>query len=307
MPTTATAKITTVGLAAAVSAHALSVSVAISHVVLGAGGGGYTPTGAETALVDRREKAAVLIGAASGAQLTLSVTFLAALYAGAAYNVAEIGFYIGDPDAGGTLFAVISAPSMVGPLRGPGSVTNYTQTFALALSGVPAGSVTVTFDPTESAALIALAAHLAAADPHTQYLEKAGGTMTGALALAGNAMLPLQAVPLQQLLAAFGSDITANGYFSLPTGHIVKYGHYDADIAGSSTAEGTATITFPVAFPTACFVVMVTGRNPSLDGLADAGLDVVSESTTGFEVTTRWSGGSGSNVAHGLFYIAIGH
>lgn len=35
-------------------------------------------------------------------------------------------------------------------------------------------------------------------DDHTQYLKEAGGTMTGALALAGNAAGALQAVPLQQ-------------------------------------------------------------------------------------------------------------
>ena len=206
MPTT-TAQITTAGLNAAATASGLRLTVNITHVAIGSGQ--YVPAASQTTLANLREFAPVLSGAAQGSQVTLTTTFLAALYLGAAYAVGEIGFYIGGaPGAGGTLFAVVSSPTLASPQRGGGVTTNYTPTFSIALAGVPAGSVNVTFDPTAGAALVALNGHAAAADPHPGYLLKAGGTMTGPVVLAANAAAALQPVTLQQLnaaLSAFGS------------------------------------------------------------------------------------------------------
>lgn len=250
MPTT-TAQITTAGASAAASANGLGLQVLISHVAIGAGQ--YTPTAGQTTLANIREVAPVLFGAAQGNQVTLSATFLASLYAGAAYAVGEIGFYIGGaPGAGGTLFAVVSSPTLASPLRGAAVTTNYTPTFSITLTGVPTGSVNVTFDPTAGAALSALAGHVLASDPHVGYLRKAGGTMTGVLVLAANAASAMQAVPKQQLdaaLSAFGS-IDAET-ISVGT-KLIKFGT-SASIA-LDTANGT--VTFLTPFPNACRVAL---------------------------------------------------
>lgn len=173
----ATAVITDAGADAAAVADGLSLQVAITHVAIGANK--YTPTVEQVALIDRREIAPVLVGSAQGNQITLIAVFETAAYAGALYDVGEIGFYIGDPLAGGVLFAIISSPTFVGPRRTTG-MPNYSATFTIALTGVPTGSVTVTFDPGAATALMALATHEGALNPHPQY--SLGGAPLGMVA-----------------------------------------------------------------------------------------------------------------------------
>lgn len=204
MPAAFTPVITSAGVAAALAADGNALQLEITHVVLGAAA--YAPVGNETALADRREKAAVSGGAITGAnQVTISAVFRSTAYSGAAYNIGEIGFYAGDPDAGGVLFALASQAGENFGGRGSSSVIEFLATFVLNLSGVPSGSVTVTVDPQAGAAYLLLTSHEGAANPHPQYVRKAGDTMTGALTLWGNAAAPLQAVPLQQLDAALAA------------------------------------------------------------------------------------------------------
>ena len=227
MPTIIAPVITDAGAAAATAANGLGLSLQITHVALGAGAYALTGAASMTALVDRREKAAVAFGAKTGAQITLTVKHRADAYAGAAYNVGEIGFYAGDPDAGGTLFAVYSAVDRAAPARGGANAIDYVQTYTLVLSGVPAGSVDVVFDPEAGVALAALASHLAALNPHPQYLLKAGGTMTGPLVLAADAVAPLEAVTKQQLDEIDGVPLGARFDFfrrSPPPGWLVANG-----------------------------------------------------------------------------------
>ena len=102
-------KITSAGLAAAIAANGAGLQLQITHVALGTGA--YDPTGSETALVGRKEKATIASASGGGtAQFTVVATFPSG-YAGADYNVGEVGFYAGDPDAGGVLFAVRRAPA----------------------------------------------------------------------------------------------------------------------------------------------------------------------------------------------------
>lgn len=303
----ATALITTAGEAAAVSAASSSLQVRITHVVLGAAK--YAPTVGQTSLVDRREKTVVSGGAAAiGNALTVSALFLSSAYAGAQYDVGEIGFYLGDPDSGGTLFAVISAPAFVGPRR-HGTLPNYASTFTINLVGTPTGSVSITVDPTAGAAAVALSNHVAASDPHTQYLKEAGGAMAGPLLLAANATDPMEAVPLQQLLAAYGGNFNANGLLSLPSGHIVKWGNSTAPIIGSNTTEPSQVYAFPTPFPTACLWALAIPYNPgAANTLDDASTEMVGWTATGFTVRTKWPGApGGNNIVRGIVYLAIGH
>lgn len=208
MPVAFTPVITAAGVAAAIAADGSGLDLHITHVALGSGK--YTPTGSETALVNRREKATILPGSSSGpAQFTVLATFTG--YVGTAYEAGEVGFYAGDPDAGGVLFAVASRPAPdLFALRSP-SVDSYTAEFACTLTGVPTGSVVVDIDPSA----------LPTAGLLDQYVRKDGTVpMTGPLTLSGNATNPLHAVPLQQLASAmvFAALANPNGYIIYPLG-----------------------------------------------------------------------------------------
>lgn len=159
--------ITPAGLAAAIAADGLGTELAITHVAIGSGQ--YDPAGALTALVDRREKATVGSGSSAiPGQFSVIATFTG--YGGATYNLGEIGFYAGDPDAGGILFAVASRAGLFYDVRSS-SVASFTAAYDVALSGVPSGSITVTVDPDAGAAGGLLGDHVAAANPHPQYLQ----------------------------------------------------------------------------------------------------------------------------------------
>lgn len=155
--------ITDAGLAAVVSAQGNGLQLEITHIALGSGL--YTPTGNETALVDE----VVRVGIAGGSivtptqiQVYSSATAPSPAEAG---WIGEIGFY-----AGTTLFAVFSRPS--DPVLYLSDAVYTTINYALGLSALPSGSVTVVVDPNLPTAGLALDAHLADPDPHPQYITE---------------------------------------------------------------------------------------------------------------------------------------
>lgn len=293
--TTETALITSAGEAAAIAANGSGLELKITHVAIGAAS--YTPTRAMTALTDLREVAPVLVGVKQGSQVTLTATFRASLYTGLGYGVGEIGFFAGNPAAGGTLVALISAPGRAAPARGGANITNYTPTFVLTFTGVPSGSVGVTFDPAAGAGLAALSAHVAATDPHPQYMPKAGGAFTGPVAMAGPADDPLEPVTLAQLnaaLSAFGSVDAQT--ISVGT-KIIKFGTtptFPLDSTNNAVA-------FTTPFPTACDVVLLTAStnngvgNPSSNYVAG----IYDKTAAGFKVNN-------DALASSFDWIAIG-
>lgn len=165
--------ITDAGIAAAVAAHGQGLDLKITHVVLGSGA--YDPLPSRTALAARKEKATCAAGSTVSAdQVVVIATFTS--YAGAEYDLGEIGFYAGDPDNGGVLFAVASEAGARFSVRLPGG-GSYTVVYTLTLSGVPEGSVTVVVDPNAGASSSLLAAHLAEKNPHPQYELPVGAEM----------------------------------------------------------------------------------------------------------------------------------
>ena len=166
MSSTINPVITDAGLAAAISADGAGISLQITHVALGAGS--YTPTGLETALVDRRETVTISSGSVGvGGTFNLSVLFGA--NAGAAYEATEIGFYAGNPDSGGTLFAVHSSATSI-VYR---STLDFLAQFALTLAAVPEGSVSVLIDPDAAILHALIEEHEEAVNPHPQYTPEA--------------------------------------------------------------------------------------------------------------------------------------
>lgn len=179
MPAILNPIITDAGLAAAVNAQANGLQLAITHVALGTGK--YTADIATvsgmTAMVGRKEKVLPGAGNVSGAGgFVLTVRFAAWTGSPASYDASELGFYAGDPDAGGVLFAVYSHPTDVIVTR---NSLEYLASFVMQLTRVPAGSVTVNLDPDAVQWQAMLNLHMAAADPHSQYVRKIGDTSTG--------------------------------------------------------------------------------------------------------------------------------
>lgn len=167
MPTILSPLITDAGLAAAIAASGAGLQLEITHVALGTGQ--YTPAAAQTALTNRKEKVTIgagLVTAVGG--FSISVLFPAWAGVPNPYNATEVGFYAGDPDAGGVLFAVFSHPSAVIVQR---NALDYVASFGLQLTRVPAGSVTVVVDPDGPVSLALMNAHLLAANPHPQYVR----------------------------------------------------------------------------------------------------------------------------------------
>lgn len=174
MPQTINPVITAAGLAAAISAANNGTFLALTHLTLGAGQ--YTPavnsTGeaTQTDLMSRREKVAFGSGRRTGAkQITLGATF--PIYAGAGYNVGEVGIWAGDPDNGGTLFAVYSAPGYIHAYRN--DQTEFVESYSFAISKIPQNSVTVTVDPNSNTLAQLIDEHEAKANPHPQYFLRA--------------------------------------------------------------------------------------------------------------------------------------
>lgn len=187
MPTIINPIITNPGLAAAQAQSGLGLQLAITHVQLGSGGYALnTAAGSadynRTGLVTLKETVPIAAGHVTGPGFRVDALFPPWL--ATAYGVNEVGFWAGDPAAGGILFAYWA---QVASFTTRNNI-DYLASFAVGLARVPAGSVTVTFNPSTAEAIAMMSYHEAAADPHPQYVKKAGDTMTGAL----NLVLPAQ-------------------------------------------------------------------------------------------------------------------
>lgn len=167
MPTIISPIITDAGLAAAINANANGLQIAITHVSLGTGQ--YTPSAGQTNMTNRKEKITISGGSISGTGgFNLNVLFPSWTGAPNPYNATELGFWAGDPDAGGVLFAVYSHTSSVIVQR---NALDYVASFGMQLSRVPSGSVTVVVDPGGSQALALMAAHEESNNPHPAYAK----------------------------------------------------------------------------------------------------------------------------------------
>lgn len=95
---------------------------------------------------------------------------------------------------------------------------------------------------------------------------------------------------------------TANGITFLPGGLLVQWGQVSG--LSGSWPSGTQTLTFPVAFPTACFQVITNFTAASASSSSTGELVVIQTNAADF----RWgfTGASGANFT-GFFWWAIGN
>lgn len=95
-------------------------------------------------------------------------------------------------------------------------------------------------------------------------------------------------------------SLTANGYATLPGGLIVQWG----TTVGFTPASGPFTITFPLTFPTACFVGVATIQDSSVNSVYTK---VISVSTTSMVVLNQDAFGSGMSAPFPTGWMAVGH
>ena len=115
---------------------------------------------------------------------------------------------------------------------------------------------------------------------------KLAGLSTQSFSVA-NATTSNQAVALGQ----FTQSIVANGYQKLPSGLIIQWG-------AIPTVNAGVTVTFPIAFPTACFSV----ADSSNTATQSAALSVQTVTLTSFYATYPFY-----NIGSQGLYIAIGY
>jgi hypothetical protein len=275
--------ITADGLAAVFNAQSTGVEFEISHIAFGTAQ--YIPNGTETAL--QAEKVRVPIaggGRISPTQIQIYAVAMAA--SGNPFFVGEVGFF---GDDGVTLLAVYSSTGTPNLFLSDTVATSVS--YALGLAALPANSVTVTIDPSASAALLIIGQHVAAADPHPQYVQKVNGvafydpnvTFVKSAEIIGDDLLVYQSVQANNI---------GHPPSSSPTWWVPLYNYGDTPVAGLAGANVTLTST------------QAARAHITLSGALTANINVifpnwvkdwaVVNSTTGaFSVTAKTAAGTG--------------
>ena len=117
---------------------------------------------------------------------------------------------------------------------------------------------------------------------------------------ADKLMTPLRVA--QEIAAKTTSSIATNGWQKLPSGLIMQWAVGVLDTSG----EPTQTITFPMAFPTACLNVQVTAKISAASTSTDYWYQTFTITTASVVVQRQGAAGTGSgNTTPYIF--AIGH
>lgn len=155
---------TNAGLAALSAANMQGLDIDFTHVALGSGLVALPTT--TTALTAECERKTIT----SAAQLTDTQWKIITLFdddPAAQYSVTEVGL-IGD----GVLFAYWVAPTAAEALVVRQAGTPYELTIPYGTAALPSQNINFVIDPGTSQAAEAMALHLDAMDPHTQYVRK---------------------------------------------------------------------------------------------------------------------------------------
>ena len=109
----------------------------------------------------------------------------------------------------------------------------------------------------------------------------------------------------QQMAAAMQHQASTNGYTKLPNDLIDQWG----EVLMSWQGEGPVKVTFPIAFPNACYNVQITAKSSGRSGFVGTDLTIgVGEITaTGFSaMLNTWAQGAAANDFQGFLWRAIG-
>ena len=152
--------LTNAGINAAIDAEGPGLSITVSELAIGTGK--HAPSATATALQAETHRFPLAGAGVNAASHTLQ--FTSVLEAASQTEAFEIGLFTDT----GILFAVASTTG-TDPLVVLYAGIAFVASFGLSLTGIPAGTVTVSVDPTASVAASMLQQHLAASNPHPQY------------------------------------------------------------------------------------------------------------------------------------------
>ena len=113
---------------------------------------------------------------------------------------------------------------------------------------------------------------------------------------------------LPQIGNGFGNELAAAGYQALPSGLIVQWGSYTGTptVSDGIGYENTSiAVTFPIAFPTACYAVLATPIDATTGGAGGGyeGAWVAATNVSGFTGCVRFKN---SGTAVTAYYLAVG-
>lgn len=155
--------ITEAGKQAALDANADSAQLKINLTQVAVGTAQHLATGNETALTTETKRSSIVSGDIEVQSNTLR--FTSSMTADVITDIYEIGLMTDD----NVLFAV--AASNTTPLFSLHSDITFVIALGLSLDDVDASNVTVTTDPNGALSIALMENHLAAPDPHPQYLN----------------------------------------------------------------------------------------------------------------------------------------
>ncbi len=185
-----------------------------------------------------------------------------------------MGFYLGHPDAGGILLAVYSTTDpALQPIVYVSDRFLVTTSYTLGLAGLPAGSVTVQVDQNAQAMLLLIGNHESANDPHGDRAFAAARDLAHVEATDPHNDRGYANTTFVALTAFTGSNqnLSDTGYQKFSGGLIVQWGN------AVSTSDDPENFSFPIPFPTNCFVVLAqrndAGSSQALAVLANPATD----------------------------------
>jgi len=157
-------KLTDAGKQAALNAGSETPKIAINLTHVGIGTGKYTPTGSEASLADEFDRIALVTSDVEVVSNTLR--FSATITSDTVIPAYEMGFFSDT----GALFAVAASAS--DPLLTVYPDLAFVGVFGITLEGADAANITVSTDVDGSLSLVIMTQHLAAPNPHPQYLQQ---------------------------------------------------------------------------------------------------------------------------------------
>lgn len=178
MPVVLNPKVTAAGEAAAFNSASNGLELELTHISFGIGEP-YTPNGTESGLVDQVALVPIVAGSRiKPKQIRVSAIWQTEI---GSYPINEIGFW-----AGSTLFAVWSDPA-ISPLAVKTPGIDFVFFYDLALTALPANSITIETNPELNQFLSALGIHLNDQEAHPYYLRTVDFAKSQDLIWAGTA------------------------------------------------------------------------------------------------------------------------
>jgi len=130
-----------------------------------------------------------------------------------------------------------------------------------------------------------------------------GGTGLSSPGLSGNVLTSTGTAWISQAIGGGSGSIAANGYQTLFNGLILQWGN-SATVSGGTPT----TVTFPIAFPNACFVVLGTASAvPPTYPTGDNTCNVTDVTASSFGMTIAGQGGGLFFIDMPFFWFAVGH